>query len=164
MIPWHPFIVHFPLALTFLLPFGVLGLSILLKRKLLPEKIWVGIILVQMIITGGGYLALETGEDDEKVVKEIVERAYISEHEVAAEKYVGVTVLTLSLSVAVFFIAPALQFPLRMTILALSVLASYFALETGHLGAELVYVHGAAEAYDVHNKDEPLDEGELISE
>lgn len=162
MIPWHPFIVHFPLALTFLLPFGLLAMTILLEKKLLPQKAWIGLIIIQMIITASGYLAMETGEDDEKIVKEVVERIHISEHEVAAEKYVGVTVLTLSLSVALYFLAPALQLPLRLGVLALSLLAAFFAYETGQLGGELVYIHGASEAYDVQNKDEPLDEGEVF--
>lgn len=165
MIPWHPFIVHFPLALSFLLPLGVILVTTLIKKNLLPGRAWIGMILVQMIITGTGYLALETGEDDEKLVKEVVEKLYIQEHEIAAEKYVGVTVLTLSLSVAVYFLSPSLQFPLRIGILLLSLLAAFFAYETGRKGAALVYVHGAPDAYDLENKDEPMDEGdELISE
>lgn len=162
MLPWHPAIVHFPIALTFLLPFGILIFTILLKKDLMPRKAWLGMILVQMIITGSGYLAMETGEDDEKIVKTVVEKKYIHEHEEAAEKYVGVTVLTLALSVAVYFLAPALQFPIRLGILALSLLACYFAYNAAHRGGELVYVHGAADAYDLENKDEPLDEEGIL--
>lgn len=162
MLPWHPSIVHFPLALTFLLPFGILIQAILLKKNLVPDKAWIGIILVQMIITGTGYLAMETGENEEKIVKTVVEKKYIHEHEEAAEKYVGVTVLTLALSVAVYFLAPALQFPIRLGIFALSLLACYFAYDAGHRGGELVYVHGAADAYDIENKDEPIDEDGLL--
>ncbi len=162
MLPWHPFIIHFPLALTFLLPIGILLQAILIKKNLISPKAWIGIILIQMVITGTGYLAMETGEDDEKIVKTVVEKKYIHEHEEAAEKYVGVSVLTLSLSVAVYFLAPALQLPIRLGILLLSFLACYFAYDTGYRGGELVYVHGAAEAYDQENKDETLDEGEVF--
>lgn len=158
MLPWHPSIVHFPLALAFLLPFGILIQTILIKKSLVPAKAWIGIILLQAVITGSGYIAMETGENDEKIVKTVMEKKYIHEHEEAAEKFVGVTVLTLALSVAVYFLSPALQFPIRLGILALSLLSCYLAYETGHRGGELVYIHGAADAYDIENSDEPLEE------
>lgn len=158
MMPWHPWIVHFPLALSFLLPIGILVQAVLIRKNVIPPKAWIALIILQAFITGSGYLAMETGESDEKLVKTVVERHYIQQHEASGEKYVGVTVLTLALSIAVYFLAPALQFPLRLGILLLSLLACYFAFETGHRGGELVYVHGAADAFDIDNQDEPLEE------
>ena len=100
-----------------------------------------------MVTTVTGYVALESGEDEEALVQKVVDKKLIHHHEESAEIFVGSTVLALVLSVAVFFLRRELQFPIHLVVCLLSLISCYLVYETGGTGGELVYRHGAAGAY-----------------
>ncbi len=146
-VPFHPLVVHFPLALTFVLPVLILIFAWMIKANKMTAKGWLVIVGLQLAVVISGYVALETGETEEHTVERVIAKSLIHDHEEAAEIFVGSTVLGLVLSVAAFFLRKELSFPLKVGIAALGLVSSFLAYRAGSLGGELVYVHGAASAY-----------------
>jgi uncharacterized membrane protein len=146
-LPFHPLVVHFPLALSLLMPIFILVFAYMIKLKKMSPIAWAVVIGLQIVTTATGYVALETGEDEEEVVEKIVSKKWIHEHEEKAEIFVGSTVVLVVLSAAVFFLKSELQFAVRLVILFLSLVSAYLGLRTGHSGGELVYRYGAGAAY-----------------
>lgn len=145
--PLHPIIVHFPIALTVILPVLILVFAFMMKLNKLSRQTWLIIIGLQLATTVTGYIALETGETDEDVVEKVVDRKFIHEHEEAAEIFVGATVVALVLSIGSFFLKTQILFTVQLVIGFVSLICCYLAYNTGILGGELVYKHGAASAY-----------------
>lgn len=146
-VPFHPVIIHFPLAITFILPVLVLVFALFIKNNKMAPKAWLIIIGLQLFTTVTGYISLESGEKEEDAVEKVVEKKFIHEHEEAAEIFVGSTVLALVIGIAAFFVKRELQFILQMVIVAISLVSCFLAYRTGKLGGELIYQHGAAAAY-----------------
>jgi len=73
--PLHPAVVHLPIALAILIPgFAILG-TWLIAREFLPARSWSLIVLMQALLVGFGWLALETGEEQEDRVERVVAEA-----------------------------------------------------------------------------------------
>ena len=146
-IPNHALIVHFPLALAFLMPVLVLVMAFMMKKKKISNEGWLIIVGLQLVMTATGYASLQTGETEESIVERVVDKKLIHEHEEAAEIFVGSTVIGLALSIAVYFLRAELQLYVQLGIAFIGLLSTYFAFNAGKLGGELVYEHGAASAY-----------------
>jgi uncharacterized membrane protein len=146
-LPFHPFIVHFPVALTFTLPILIIIFAQMIKANKMSPKGWLIITGLQLAIVITGYISLESGEVEEDHVEKVVSKKLIHEHEEAAEVFVGFSVLGFVLSVAAFFIRKEISYLLKLGIALLGLLSCYFAYRTGHLGGELVYRYGAGRAY-----------------
>jgi uncharacterized membrane protein len=146
-LPFHPIVVHFPLALTFIMPVLIIVFALMIKMNKMQPQTWLIIIGLQLAVVISGYVALESGEAEEDKVEKVVGKKLIHEHEEAAEIFVGSTVLVLVLSIAVFFIRKDIGFAIKLGISGLGLISCYLAYQTGHLGGELVYEHGAASAY-----------------
>jgi uncharacterized membrane protein len=149
--PFHPLIVHFPLALTFVVPILVVIFAIMIRMNKMNPKSWLIIVGLQMVIVGTGYIALESGETEEDQVEKVVSKSLIHEHEEAAEVFVGSAVVALVLSIAAFFVRKEIGFPLKIVISLIGLVSCYLSYRTGHLGGELVYKHGAASVYVQEN-------------
>jgi uncharacterized membrane protein len=154
--PLHPLIVHFPIALTFILPILILVFAFMIKTQKMSHLAWLVIIGLQVATTATGYIALETGENEEHAVEKVLDKKLIQAHEESAEIFVGFTVLALVLSVGSYFLRTELQFLAQLVICAVTLVSGYLAYNTGSLGGELVYRHGAAQAYT--NNETSLDE------
>ena len=146
-IPFHPIIVHFPLALTFILPPLVLIFALMIKRNKMSPQAWFIIIGLQLLTTVTGYVSLESGEEAEDVVERVIDKKHIHEHEERAEIFVGSTVVALVLSVVAFFLRKEFQFILKLTVAVVGLVSGFLAYRTGESGGELVYRYGAASAY-----------------
>lgn len=147
-VPLHPAIVHLPLALAMLIPLLALGVALAIHRGKLPRWLWSGVLALQLLMVGTGYLAMQTGEGDEEVVEQAVPESAIEEHEEAAEAFVW----TAAALGVVFILGVALpKAPWRSAAMAVSTFGAVgvavLALNVGHLGGELVYEHGAASAH-----------------
>ncbi|MDP6977644.1 MAG: hypothetical protein QF570_03450 [Myxococcota bacterium] len=144
--PLHPAIVHLPIALAMLLP----GLAILaivtIQKDLFPARLWGLIVLLQAILVGSTWLAMETGEEQEDRVERVVAERHIETHEEAAERFVLLTGLAL-LAVGAGLLPDKRGAVGRIvgTVATLVVFAA--ATSVGHSGGELVYKYGAASAY-----------------
>lgn len=145
--PLHPLIVHFPMAVTFIIPVLDIIFALMIKKNKMTPKGWLIIIGLQLAVVVSGYVSLETGETEEHNVEKVVSKKVIHEHEEAAEIFVGSTVIGLVLSIAAFFIRKELGFPVKLGIAAIGLVSCFLAYRTGKLGGELVYKHGAASVY-----------------
>lgn len=146
-MPLHPAIVHFPVALTFLLPFLVLVFAWAIRAGKMSKEMWFVIIGLQVLVTVSGYISLETGETDEDKVSAVVGKEILNRHEETAEIFVGLTVISLASGVVVWFLQPGLQEKARFAVVLLTLLPVFFAWRTGSLGGEIVYRHGGGSAH-----------------
>lgn len=153
-VPFHPMIAHFPMALTFVLPFLVLIFAYMIKINKMTPRGWLIIVGLQLAVTITGYVSLESGETEEQNVQKVVSKELIHVHEEAAEIFVGSTVIALVISIGAFFLRKELQFPVKLTVALIGFISCYLAYKTGALGGELVYKHGAASAYASGNSGE----------
>lgn len=144
--PLHPAVVHLPIALALLMPALALLAALAIWRGVVPARTWAAVVLLQALLVGSGWLALETGEEQEERVEEVVAERHIEEHEERAESFQWVAVAALAVVAAGLLPGGAGE-----VARGAAVLASLFVLGTGvqvgHSGGELVYRHGAASAY-----------------
>ena len=144
--PFHPAIVHLPIALAILIPgFAILGIW-LISKDFLPPRSWSLIVLLQALLLGFGWLALETGEDQEDRVERVVAEQHIKSHEEAAERFLLLAGIGLLVNAAGLLPRRSGSMGrIAGTLVSLVVLAA--GVSVGRLGGELVYKHGAANAY-----------------
>jgi uncharacterized membrane protein len=144
--PLHPAVVHLPVALAALIPLGALAALLAIWRGFLPTRAWWAVVLLQALLVGSAWLAVETGEREEERVEEVVAESRIEAHEEAAERF-------LALAGAGLLVIGAGLLPHRTgqvaraagALAAVGVLAA--GIQVGHSGGELVYRHGAARVY-----------------
>ena len=145
----HPKIVHLPITLAMLMPIITIGLAIAVKRSWLPFRVWVLPILLQGTLLATGVAAMQSGERDEEIAGRVVPEQAIETHEEAAEFFLWVALVGL-----IFLFGPTLRRrdqhtqPLAFALAAVATIAVLGAgYRVGEAGGELVYVHGAANAY-----------------
>ena len=124
---------------------AILGIP-LIQKGFLPARTWALIVFLQALLVGSGWLALETGEDQEDRVERVVAERHIETHEEDAERFLAFAALGL-LTLAAGLLPGKRGAAGRVvgTLAALGVLAA--GVSVGHSGGELVYEHGAANAY-----------------
>lgn len=145
--PLHPAVVHLPLALAVLLPLVLLGAIWAIHRGTGPRSVWMVPVIALALLAGSAWIALETGENEEDRVEDVLasERP-LHEHEEAAE-----TFLLLAGVVGVVGLGGLAGgragSAARWLTVAGSVVLVASAIQVGSAGGELVYEHGAADAY-----------------
>lgn len=144
--PLHPAMVHFPIVLMTLLPI-VAGVAIwAIRRGAKPTKTWLVPMAFTAALSLSAWLSVETGEQQEERVEDVVSEAAMDTHADAAERF-------LLLSLAMAGLAAVGLFNTRFGSVArgASVVAAaglvFAGYQVGHSGGELVYQHGAASAY-----------------
>jgi uncharacterized membrane protein len=146
--PLHPALVHIPLGLAFLLPLLSLGFGWALWTGRCRPRAWLTIVLLQALLLGAGWLAMNAGEREEDRVEALVPKAAIEAHEEHADQFMWLTGMTLGLGVLVLVARRPL--PARALTVA-TVLGTFLvagaAVRVGHSGGQLVYVHNAGAAY-----------------
>ena len=145
---FHPKLVHVPMALGVLMPLIAGGLLLAWWRKWLPRRGWFIAVALQAILLGSGVLALRTGEAEEHRVESVVAERFIEEHEEAAELFVwasGIVLAVMLLAAALGARRSGLPTAAAATLGTLLVLGAGY--RTGQAGGDLVYQHGAAQAY-----------------
>jgi uncharacterized membrane protein len=144
--PLHPALVHFPIVLALLLPLVMAAAFVAVKRGVSPQAAWVAPIALAFLLLASTWFAVEAGEREEDVVEDVVAHETLEDHEEAGKRF-----LVLSL-VSVLVIAGGAA-PKRTgqigrgagAVMSLVLVVAVFGV--GRSGGELVYTHGAAQAY-----------------
>jgi len=146
--PLHPAIVHLPLGLAMIQPLLLAALAWAIARDKLPTRaFWIGVAL-QVLIFGGGLVAMRTGEADEDRVERVVAGAAIESHEAAAQVFVWASGLGVAAVAGAALTAGArLGTAARFGAAGASAVVLALALLAGKSGGEIVYVHGGAQAF-----------------
>lgn len=144
--PLHPAIVHFPIVLAVLMPLFIF--AALWKLKKIPEDLgpWILVVALAGGLAASAWASLETGEDEEDLVEEVVPESAIHEHEEAAELFQLLTVALFAVAVVGLARGRIGSYSRIATAVAAAAVL-VVAVPVGHTGGELVYTYGAGEAY-----------------
>ena len=146
--PLHPAVVHFPIVLAVLLPVASIITVVLIRRGAVRRGSWIWAGLLAVGLAASSWFAVETGEDQEDTVEQVVAESAIHDHEEAAE-----TFLRLSVGGVVIFglglVSGRIGSVARYAAVGMAVLLLVAGYRVGKSGGELVYEHGAARAYPV---------------
>ncbi len=144
--PLHPAVVHLPIALAVLLPLFALGALVLIRRGARPRNAWSVTVALTAALLVSGWVSLQTGEQQEERVEDIVAEQSIHGHEEAAETFLLVAAGVLVLGLA--GLAPGRWGQAGRWATTIGTLAVFGAgWRVGHTGGMLVYRDGAASAY-----------------
>lgn len=145
---FHPKLVHVPMALAVLMPLVSGGLLLAWWRRWLPARAWVLAVALQAVLVGSGILALRSGEAEAERVERVVAERIIEAHEEAAEVFVWASGGVLAVMLLGFALSSRRAGPVAATAATLGTLVVLgLGYRTGQAGGELVYRHGAAQAY-----------------
>lgn len=151
--PLHPALVHLPLGLAFILPALALGFAWAAWKNPLKRRAWILIVVLQAVLLGAGFLAMNTGEREGERIERAVPKAAIERHEELAEQFLWATGITLVVAAsALVFRRPAAVRILTGSAVVGALLVAAAALRVGHAGGQLVYVHNAGAAYATGNR------------
>jgi uncharacterized membrane protein len=144
--PLHPAMVHFPIVLMTLLPV-VAGVAIwAIRRGARLTRAWLVPMAFAVALSLSSWLSVETGEQQEERVEDVVPEAAIDTHADAAERFLLLTVAMAGLAAVGLFNNRVGSLARSASVVAAAglVFAGY---QVGHSGGKLVYQHGAAAAY-----------------
>jgi uncharacterized membrane protein len=147
-LPLHPLIVHFPLVLAVLLPIPVLIMIVRhFRGRPLTARVWAPVTAWALLLAVSAFAAVQTGQEDEERVEEVVPHSAFETHEDRAEVFMRVTFVFAVLAIAVPLVGEKWRRPAAFTALVGSLLVTGLAFGVGHSGGTLVYRHNAASAY-----------------
>lgn len=144
--PLHPALVHLPIAFAVLAPLAALVALLLIRAGRAPVRLWTAVVALQALLAGSAWLAVESGEREEERVERVVPERFLEEHEEAGERFLWIAVASFLVSgTGLLAGGRGSAGRIASVVAALGLLAAGVAV--GHSGGELVFVHGAAEAY-----------------
>jgi uncharacterized membrane protein len=144
--PLHPAIVHFPLVLAVLIPFVGSVALLLARRTAAPRRPWALVVIMAAGLALSAWVAVETGEQQEERVEAVVPESVISHHAAAAETLLWSSAALLVIALG-GMASGRLGAAARGVTVAGSVVLLVMAFRVGDSGGQLVYTHGAAQAY-----------------
>lgn len=147
-LPFHPKIVHIPMALAVLMPLISGGLLLAWWRQWLPSRAWLVALGLQAVLVLSSVVAMRSGEGDEEQVEKVVSGKIIHEHEEAAEVFTWAAAGIFAVMIGAAVTAskrPGLPLAAVAAVGTLGV--AWLGYRTGQAGGELVYQHGAAQAF-----------------
>jgi uncharacterized membrane protein len=144
--PLHPALVHFPIVFAVLLPVVAIGVLWATRSGVVQKRAWGLVVALAAALVLASWAAVQTGEQQEERVEKVVAETALETHEEAAELFLLLTWAALVAAAA--GITPGVigsSARIVCVVLALVVLAAGW--RVGGSGGELVYRHGAAQAY-----------------
>jgi hypothetical protein len=162
--PLHPAVVHLPVALAVILPLFAIGAIWFIRRGSRPRAAWGVTIAMAAALVASAWVSLQTGEQQEERVEDVVGEAAIHQHEEAAEVFIAVSAGVLV--IALGGLVPGRLGQVSRWVTAAGTIAVLGAgWNVGHSGGMLVYRDGAASAYANANgqgseRSAPSDTGE----
>jgi uncharacterized membrane protein len=144
--PLHPAVVHFPIVFVVLLPIVAVAGIIIIRRGGSVKSSWLPVVAVSAALAATSWVAVQTGEQEEDTVEQVVTETAIHEHEERAELFFPLSLAGL-LVVSAGLLRGRPGTLMRAASVALAVGLTYAGYQVGHTGGELVYEYGAASAY-----------------
>lgn len=144
--PLHPAVVHLPIALTLLVPVFAVGALIAIRRGARPLRAWGVTTALLATLSLSAWVSIETGEQQEDRVEQVVPERAISAHEDAAESFLAHSLLVMLIA-GVGLMNGKVGTAARLAAAVGTVALVVSGYNVGHSGGELVYEHGAANAY-----------------
>lgn len=147
-IPLHPLVVHFPLVLSVLVPILIAAILVGERWGRVTRRSWVTVPFAMGFLLVSGLVAQQSGSREEERVESVVRESAIETHEERAESFVWMSSAALIVGLAALMVRRGrARKGLQWLTLATAIAVAGVGLGVGHSGGELVYVHGAAEAY-----------------
>ena len=144
--PLHPAVIHLPIALAVLLPLFALGALWMIQRGAKPRTAWGVTTALVAALAASAWVSIETGEEQEERVEDVVSEQSIGTHEDAAQAFLALTLGVLVVSAA--GLAGGTVGRAGRALGAAGTLVLFAAgWRVGHTGGQLVYRDGAASAY-----------------
>jgi uncharacterized membrane protein len=158
--PLHPAVVHFPIALAVLAPVVAIAALGAIRTGWIPARAWIAVVALQAALVGSTLVAIETGEDQEEKVEDVVAERHIEAHAEAAERFLYVAIGAALVS-ATGLLSGGLGGTGRAVTVAAGLAVLAAGVYVGHLGGELVYKYGAARAYTSETQSPSAAEADL---
>lgn len=144
--PLHPAVVHLPIAFAVLLPLFAVGALWFIRRGSRPRAAWGVFVAMSAALVASAWVSLQTGEQQEERVEEVVSERSIHQHEEAADLFLAVSAGVLVVALGGLVGGRIGQVGRwAATAGTAAVLASGW--NVGHSGGMLVYRDGAGSAY-----------------
>jgi len=144
--PLHPAVVHFPLVLAMLLPLVAVASLYAIRKGTRPMVAWGITTVVSAMLLVSSWVSLETGEEQEERVEDVVSEHVIDSHAEAAQLFMFIAGGVLLVTVAGLARGKiGTSFRIAASAATLAVVGA--AINVGHSGGQLVYRYGAAAAY-----------------
>src|SRR5690606_30721136 len=97
MVPNHPLFAHIPLVLALFVPLVLWITTLLITKKKVATSTWAVGVVMQALVVLFAYIALSTGEAEEDLVRQFVDKNFIHQHENTAEIFAGLSVILFGL-------------------------------------------------------------------
>jgi len=144
--PLHPAIVHFPIVLMFLAPLAAIIALWSIRRGADIRRSWLMAVVAALALALSTWAATLSGQDQEERVERVVAEQPIETHEESAELFFMLSGVLVVLSVA-GLARGSLGRGSRILATLWAVALIPAGVRVGHSGGQLVYRHGAANAY-----------------
>ena len=144
--PLHPAVVHLPVAFAVVLPVFALGAIWFIRRGARPRAAWGVTVAMAAALVASAWVSLQTGEQQEERVEDVVPRTSIHQHEEAADAFMAVSAGVLVLAIG-GLAAGRLGQASRWVTAAGTLAVLVAGWNVGHSGGMLVYRDGAGSAY-----------------
>jgi len=135
----HPLFVHFPIALSIILPFFIASLLITTKNNNITNSIWTPVVIIAIFILISTIGTLITGSNGAEILKKSTISTALEKHEEIAEITAMLLFVTSLLSLVVLIFSPEKKRSLIKIILYLSLLQALLVFKSGKTGGELVH-------------------------
>jgi uncharacterized membrane protein len=144
--PLHPAVVHLPVALAVIAPVAALVALVAIRRGARPRPVWGVAVATLIALLGSGFLARETGEDEEETVERVVAESALDPHEEAADRFLIIAGAVTALA-ALGLAGGGVGRGARLAATAGTAAVVWAGYAVGHSGGQLTYQGGAAAAY-----------------
>jgi uncharacterized membrane protein len=144
--PLHPAVVHFPIVLALLAPLFAFGALWAIRRGASSRKAWGLTTALLAALALSSWVSVETGEQQEEVVEDVVAQQPFETHEEAAEAFLLLAGGVLAVAV-VGLVGGRVGRAARVVGAAATLALVAGSVRVGHSGGQLAYRYGAASAY-----------------
>ncbi len=146
-IPWHPVLVHFPIALGVLIPVVALAIWFLNHGLTTSKKIWLLVPILAGLNVVSTIAANHFGKlDTNRIAPLISDDAYLAleAHSLAGENLLWLSVLMFAISISMNWLLPRFRWaPLGFVLISFCAMVPV--LLVAQSGTELIYEHGLSE-------------------